>query len=483
MTVTPVFPVLVWFRRDLRLADNPALLAAAASGRPLLPVFVLDDETPGNWAPGAASRWWLHHSLASLRRDLGERGLPLILRRGPADKVVLDLAAETGAAAVHWNRLYEPALIARDTELKTRLGERGVAAGSHAGTVLYEPWTVTTRKGGFYMVFTRFWQACRAVGDPPPPLPPLPPLPASLPTAPAEPASDDLAGWRLLPTAPDWAGGLRQAWVPGETGAAAALDRFLEAPAASYADARDIPAEPATSGLSPHLHFGEIGPRQVWHAVVQRLGWSGSAEAFLKELTWREFARHVLYHVPDLPDRPMDRRFEDFPWRDDPEALRAWQQGRTGYPLVDAGMRELWSTGAMHNRVRMVAASFLAKHLLAPWQAGEAWFWDALVDADLASNSFNWQWVAGCGADAAPYFRIFNPVRQGERFDPEGRFVRRWLPELASLPDNYVHAPWTAPAAVLAAAGVRLGETYPRPIVDHKAARERALAAFQSIKR
>jgi deoxyribodipyrimidine photo-lyase len=472
-------PVIVWFRRDLRLADNPALAAAAASGAPVVPVFVLDDETPGPWRPGGAARWWLHHSLAALAKSLAPHA-PLILRRGRAEAVIPALAREIGAGRVVWNRCYEPYAVARDTALKAALQVAAIAAESFNAALLFEPWTVLTGAGTPYKVFTPFWNACRA---PPPPPAPMP-APPSLRALEKSLRSDALGDLRLLPTTPDWAGGLRAAWRPGEAAAAQALAEFLDRAAAGYDGARDRPDLPATSRLSPHLAFGEIGPRQIWHATRARFGGAGDRgrETFLKELAWREFSYHLLYHWPTLPEAPFRAEFAAFPWRDDAAALAAWQRGQTGYPLVDAGMRQLWRTGWMHNRVRMVAASFLVKHLLVPWQRGAGWFWDTLVDADLASNSASWQWVSGSGADAAPYFRIFNPVAQGERFDPDGAYVRAHVPELARLPKPWIHRPFDAPAPVLDAAGVRLGATYPRPIVDHAAARAQALAAYAALK-
>jgi deoxyribodipyrimidine photo-lyase len=463
-------PLLVWFRQDLRLADNPALRDAIATGAPVLPVYVLDDETPGPWRIGGASHWWLHHSLAALAADLGKLGLRLILRRGRAQECLNELIAETGAAGVVWNRCYEPFAVARDKAIKSTLEARGLAARSFNANLLFEPWTVASKSGTPFRVFTPFWKACLAAE------PPALPLPApSRALAPANwPASDALDDWNLLPTKPDWAGGF-SIWNPGEAGAQARLAEFVARALDGYAGLRDRPDLEATSRLSPHLHFGEISPRQCFHA-------GAVSPKFLAELGWREFAHHLLFHIPDLPETALRAEFRDFPWRDDESRLRAWQQGRTGFPIVDAGMRELWRTGWMHNRVRMVAASFLVKHLLLPWQAGQAWFWDTLVDADLASNSASWQWVAGCGADAAPYFRVFNPMLQGAKFDPDGAYVRRFVPELAALPNEYLHAPWQAPADVLRRAGVALGATYPKPIVDHGEARVRALAAFRSLK-
>ncbi len=477
-------PTILWFRQDLRLADNQAAAAALAGGGPVVPVFILDDDTPGDWRPGGASRWWLHHSLSRLGEALAARGSRLILARGVAGPVLDRLVAATGAVRVVWTRCYEPAAIRRDTAVKAALKARGVAAESHPGALLFEPWTVTTAGGTPYRVYTPFWRACRAAGVAGSPVP----APERLPAPAAWPESEALDAWGLRPTAPDWSGGLAAAWTPGEDGAQARLATFLDRPLGRYADQRDRPDLPGTSGLSPHLHWGEIGPRQIWRAVEHRVdsgrldGKTAQAEKFLKEIVWREFSYNLLYHFPEIADTPLDARFAAFPWRTDDAALAAWQRGRTGYPIVDAGMRQLWAVGWMHNRVRMIVASFLVKHLLLPWQAGEAWFWDTLVDADLASNAASWQWVAGCGADAAPYFRIFNPVLQGCKFDPDGTYVRRWVPELATLDTAWLHAPWEAPAGTLDRAGIRLGRDYPQPIVDHRSARARALAVFEQIK-
>jgi deoxyribodipyrimidine photo-lyase len=464
-------PAIVWFRDDLRLSDNPALSEAAASGAPLVAFYVLDEAAMGDWRPGGASRWWLHHSLSSLAGDLAARGVPFVLRRGAAEIALPALIAETGAAAVYWNRLYEPWAVRRDGEIKARLRAEGVKAESFNASLLFEPATVRNGQGDPFRVFTPFWRACLARPAPAAPLP----VPVRLRAAPA-PASERLEDWRLLPTRPDWAGGLRKAWTPGERHAQARLADFAEKGAAQYGDARNALTEDGVSRLSPHLHFGEISPHQVWRAIATQAGEAGAP--FLRQLGWREFSRHLLFANPELPEKPLDKSFARFPWREDDEGLKAWQKGRTGYPLVDAAMRELWRTGYMHNRARLVAGSFLVKHLLIHWRAGEDWFWDTLVDADLANNAASWQWVAGCGADAAPYFRIFNPVLQGEKFDPQGGYVRRWVPELARLEAKWIHRPWEAPKAALEAAGVRLGDNYPPPIIDHARARARALAAY-----
>jgi deoxyribodipyrimidine photo-lyase len=466
---------LVWFRHDLRLADNPALRAALRRGGPVLPVFIWSPEEEGTWPPGAASRWWLHQSLRELDASLRQHGSRLVIGRGPALESIRRLVGQTGATAVFWNRRYEPAVVERDRNVKAGLRQDGLTVESYNGSLLFEPWDVRTQQDKPYQVFTAFWKACLAREEPARPEP----APARLPAPRRWPDTLAVQELGLEPTI-DWAAGLRESWTPGETGAAEQLERFLESALSDYATARDQPGRSGTSRLSPHLHFGEISPRQIWFALRDRR--DGRAEAgicYLRELGWRDFAHHLLYHFPQTPGEPLRQEFSAFPWQSDRAALRLWQRGRTGYPIVDAGMRELWHTGWMHNRVRMIVASFLVKDLLIPWQDGAAWFWDTLVDADLANNTLGWQWSAGCGADAAPFFRIFNPVTQGEKFDPDGAYVRRWLPELQALPDTWIHQPWNAPAEV----GVRLGETYPRPIIDHAEARVRALEALRKLKK
>jgi deoxyribodipyrimidine photo-lyase len=468
-------PRLVWFRNDLRLADNPALSEAVAAGGEVVPVYVLDDAAAGPWRLGGAARWWLHHSLASLQAGLGGLGLALRIRRGDTAEELDRLIAEHAAGAVYWNRRYEPWAITQDKAIKAALEGRGIRARSFNAALGREPWEVGREGGAAYKVFTPFHRAWDALG----------PLAAPLPVpqavgAEVAPDREALDALELLPTRPDWAGGLRQSWEPGELAAQADLAAFLEERVAGYGAGRNYPAKPAVSRLSPRLRHGEISVRQAWHGAMAK-GGPGTG-SFIRELVWREFSYHLLYHFPQIVDTPLRSEFARFPWADAPDQFRAWTRGRTGYPIVDAGMRELWHTGYMHNRVRMITASFLTKDLFVPWQEGAAWFWDTLCDADLASNSASWQWVAGCGTDAAPYFRIFNPTSQGEKFDPDGAYVRRWVPELARLPDALIHDPANAGADALRAAGVRLGETYPRPIVDHAAARNRALAAFQGLK-
>ncbi|HEY8255441.1 MAG TPA: deoxyribodipyrimidine photo-lyase [Rhizomicrobium sp.] len=453
-------PVIVWFRQDLRLGDNPALRAAAAMGAPILPLFVLDDETSGDWRCGGASRWWLHHSLTSL--DCSLKG-HLVLRRGDAAKIVKALAKETKAQAVVWNRCYEPFALERDRKLAGDLGKAGIVIETYDAALLHAPGEVKNKSGKPFQVFTPFWKTMRGMEVDRPHL-----VPARLRFAKVR--SDRLESWKLLPRRPDWSKTFD--WRPGETSAHRALYAFLD-DVKDYTRARDIPAKNGTSRLSPHLHWGEISPRQVWHAV--RTHGSGSGhETFLKELGWREFCTQLLFHHPELPAKPLDRRFEKFKWRQSSKDFRAWTKGRTGIPIVDAGMRQLWQTGWMHNRVRMIVASFLIKHLGIHWQHGQGWFWDTLVDANLGNNTANWQWVAGCGADAAPFFRIFNPVLQGKKFDPDGAYVRRFVPELKHVPDRHIHSPWEAPQPPA---------DYPAPIVDLAQGRDRALKSFKALKR
>ena len=478
-------PVIVWFRDDLRLVDNRALIAAAATGRPLIAIYVFDEETPGIRPLGGASRWWLHHSLVALTADLTKLGAALHIYRGEAGPMVPKIAKAAKASAVYWSRRYGGVERDIDTRVKTALRDAGIDAESCNDHLLVEPWEVKTKSGEPFKVFTPFWRAARMEGDIPEPLGRPRKLKAGEP--PASPKPIALNSLRLLPTKPDWAVGLREAWTPGEAGARKVLLQFVTHRLRGYTTHRDRPDLTATSRLSPHLRFGEISPRQVWHAV-QRAAHDGAAphadaEKFLSEIGWREFSYHLLFHNRDLATANFDTRFDAFPWQRNKAALHAWQRGRTGIPIVDAGMRELWHTGIMHNRVRMIAASFLIKHLLIDWRKGESWFWDTLVDADPANNAASWQWVAGSGADAAPYFRIFNPVLQGTKFDPEGTYVRRWVPELAKLPAKHIHQPWAAMPEVLDAAGVKLGHTYPKPLVSLEEGRARALAAFEQIKR
>jgi deoxyribodipyrimidine photo-lyase len=475
----PEAPAIVWLRQDLRLADNPALHAAHQSKRPLALLYILDDDTPGRWRMGGASRWWLHKSLEALGADVEKRGGVLVLRQGKAQKVLPQLVEELGASAVYWNRCYEPYAIKRDTTLKEKLTSAGVEVHSFNGTLLFEPWTIKTKTGEPYKVFTPYWRAClqSGVGRA------LLPAPKKI-NGVGEVKSESLANWNLRPSKPNWAKGFEPEWTSGEAGARAALKTLIEDRMQGYPEARDQLGVKGTSRLSPHLHFGEISPAQIAAACESAADEDTTlrrgTDKFMTEIGWREFSTHLLFHWPTLPEQNWRDQFDSFQWRDDDEALEAWRRGRTGYPVVDAAMRELWVTGYMHNRARMITASFLIKHLLIDWRHGEDWFWDTLLDADLANNAASWQWVAGSGADASPYFRIFNPVTQGERYDADGAYVRRWVPELAKLPDDVLHKPWEADAVTLRAAGVELGRTYPAPIVDHASARARALETYKN---
>jgi deoxyribodipyrimidine photo-lyase len=473
-------PAVVWFRRDLRLRDNPALNAACLSGAPLLFLFVLDDETPGVRPLGGAARWWLHHSLAALSADLAARGARLLLRQGRGADVVAGLIAEAGARALYMNDRFEPLLRAEDDRTAESLVAAGAAVHRFNASLLIDPALPRTGAGAPFKVFTPYWRAAAQHLAPPPPLA----APDRVTPGP-DCASDALEDWRLLPRSPDWAGGLRETWRPGEAGAWQRLDAFVGGALARYATGRNHPGAELTSRLSGHLRHGEISPWAVWRAIetTHEAGGAdaGNAAKFKAELGWREFAHHLLAQNPDLAQEHWRPAFDRFPWRSDPAALSAWSKGMTGYPIVDAGMRQLWRTGWMHNRVRMITASFLVKHLMIDWREGEAWFWDTLVDADPAVNAASWQWVAGSGADAAPFFRIFNPVTQAETYDADGAYVRRYVPELAGLAGAAIHQPWEALPLDLAQAGVTLGKTYPSPMVGHAEARGRALKAFQTL--
>jgi deoxyribodipyrimidine photo-lyase len=440
---------IVWFRLDLRLSDNPALTAAAARGGGIVPVFIWAPEEEGAWPPGAASRWWLHQSLKALDSDLCKLGMRLILRRGPSLEALRSLIHECGADAVFWNRRYEPSLRNRDEGVQRRLQPDGIHIEHFNSALLVEPDSIKNQRGNPFLVFTPFWKGCLSA------MPGFLPEPVPVIRKTLSPTSLELADLHLEPEI-NWTEGLRKEWQPGEAGAQKALQRFVKNALEDYSEHRDFPAISGTCRLSPHLHFGEISPRQIWSACYPRR--DAASRAYLRQLGWREFAHYLLHHFPETPDSPLRPNFSKFPWREDPSKLHAWQRGWTGFPLIDAGMRELWETGWMHNRARMVAASFLVKDLLLSWTEGARWFWDTLVDADLANNTLGWQWVAGCGADAAPYFRIFNPSVQQTRFDPSEEYIRRWVPEL-DTPE------------------------YPAPIVDHEIARERALEALADMKK
>ncbi len=475
---------ILWFRQDLRLTDNSALNAAISRGGPILPLFIFDHSEKHEWSLGGASRWWLHHSLEWLSESINERGNELIIRAGDTASVLGEVLKETRATSIFWNRCYEPRSIKRDKKLKQALIKDGIDVCSFNSSLLREPWEVATQKGDPYKVFTPFWRASRALGEPAFPSS----APASIPAFDRAIKSCNLSTLQLLPENVDLTDGFQERWTPGEKGALDRLNEFKKGNAHDYGDLRNIPSLAGTSRLSPHLHFGEIGPRQIWHAITSNAYlktdgiMSKSFETFLSEIGWREFSYHLLYYFPELPTTPIRKEFERFPWADSLSSRTAWECGKTGYPIVDAGMRELRSTGWMHNRVRMIVASFLVKDLLINWRYGARWFWDTLVDADLASNSASWQWVAGCGADAAPYFRIFNPTTQAKRFDPDGTYVRQWIPEISGLPNKLIHTPWLAKPVELSDAGIVLGNSYPYPIVDHSKARNHALDTYKKLK-
>lgn len=472
-------PVIVWFRNDLRLADNPALYFSARLNRPVIALFILDNLTPGLRSAGGASRWWLHHSLKSLQDGLLHYGVPLVLRSGAAEDVLHELIAETGADTVMWNRRYAHGEISADKAIKQSLRAAGIEVESFSANLLNEPHTIRTGAGGPYRVYTPYMRAVVQI-----PVRDCLPAPEAI-KAPADPvASQSLESLKLLPVKPDWAGGMRAHWTIGEKAAQQRLQDFIDDRMPSYSGDRDRPDRDGTSSLSAHLAFGEISPVQIWHQI-ERIDDEERSEGnatFRRELIWREFCYHLLFHYPNIAERNYNSTFDDFSWINDDDALGAWQRGQTGYPIVDAGMRQLWQTGWMHNRVRMIVASFLTKHLMIDWRKGEQWFWDTLVDADPASNPASWQWVAGSGADAAPYFRIFNPIIQGEKFDPDGAYVRQFVPELTHLNARYIHKPWTAPPHLLSQAKIKLGDTYPNPIVDHAKARARALSAYKDLR-
>jgi deoxyribodipyrimidine photo-lyase len=465
-------PSIHWFRQDLRLHDNASLHALAQTGQPIIPLYILEDDPHNPWPLGQAQKWWLHHSLNALNASLDHQ---LIIRQGRPEEILRQIIAETGASTLSWNRRYDPYGIREDTCLKNVFKQKGLEVYSYNSHLLFEPWTIATGEGAPYKVFTPFWKACGhkyAIEAP------FPKVGTSHFYGRIQSLQvDDL---HLLPHHPNWAKGFEGRWHPGEEGAYTQAGAFIKERVEGYKEGRNIPAHPWTSRLSPHLHFGEISVRWLWHQVHDH-GSSGDHAHFLSELGWREFSHHLLYHFPHLPEKAFRPAFDHFPWRSNPEFLKRWQQGLTGYPIIDAGMRELWITGWMHNRVRMIVASFLIKNLMIDWREGQKWFHDTLLDADVANNAAGWQWVAGSGADAAPYFRIFNPLLQGEKFDPQGDYVRTWVPELKDLVSTWIHKPFEAPPLVLRKAGVILGKTYPTPLVDLKESREKALSAYKTM--
>ncbi len=475
---------IFWFRQDLRLEDNPALQAALKTRLPLMPLYIWDPEGEGEWLPGGASRWWLHRSLESLHLELVKRGSALVLQKGNSEKVFLEILSRYSVQGIYWNHRYEPLILNRDKELKNKFESRGIRVEVFHGSVLFPPDSVLKEEGTPYKVFTPFWKRClrqtvheRTSGSP-----------SSFPPVPSKSSSLPLEKLKLNP-AIAWDTGLKKTWQPGSPQALAQLEKFLKERLSRYPESRDRPDQEGTSRLSPYLHFGEISPLRIWNAcrkaelTTSQPGIIRGSETFLRELGWREFGCHLLIHFPHTPQSPLREEFNKFPWRTDIRQLEAWQQGQTGYPIIDAGMRQLWQTGWMHNRVRMIVASFLVKDLLHSWQEGSKWFWETLVDADLANNTFGWQWAGGCGADAAPFFRIFNPILQGEKFDSLGTYVKTFCPELRELPPPYIHHPWLAPDPILKSAGITLGKNYPSPIIDHSLARTRALQSFSMIKK
>lgn len=470
-------PAIVWFRQDLRLSDNPALSYAVENHASIIPIYIYDETKPTSLQMGGAQKWWLHHSLESLNTQLKEKyQSKLFLFKGNPLEILKKLVKETKATGLFWNRCYDPHAIDRDKKIKSFFKE-SLSVESFNGSLLFEPWDVSTKSKKPYQVFTPFYRFCHdnimpraTMGKP-----------KKIKATVSSLKSDTLESWKLLPTKPNWAKGFEPVWTPGEKGAQKRLKNFLTQGIHSYAEFRDFPQKEAVSRLSPHLHFGEISPHQAWYAAQESDASAKNKKKFQSELGWREFSYYILFHFPHIVRKNFNKKFDNFPWENNKSHLTAWQKGLTGYPLVDAGMRQLWQTGWMHNRIRMVVASFLTKHLLIHWHKGADWFWDTLVDADAANNNASWQWVAGSGADAAPYFRIFNPILQSKKFDATGAYIRTWVPELKNLSDKDIHAPWELPAETLEKLGITLGKTYPHPLVKHEEARAKALHAYKDL--
>ena len=466
---------IIWLRQDLRLTDNPALHEAVENNSQVIPLYIFDKKHGGKWSMGGAYKWWLNHSITELQNQCD-----LVLREGDSYDELIKLVKEAKVDAVYWNRRYEPYSIHSDAEIKKQLEQQGVKVYTFNGSLLFEPWEIQNLSKQCYKVFTSFWKMCVKTGVN------RLPLPMAIPKYTIKIKSLSLSSLKLLPSKPNWAKEFGKYCMPGEKNAKKLLNEFLDEKINHYADGRNFPAKRVGSDLSPYLRFGEISPLQIWHEVQSKKLHEKNlnekdVNMFLSEIGWREFSYHILYHFPHLHEKNLRENYDNFPWSFSKNHFNAWTKGLTGYPIVDAGMRQLWLTGAMHNRVRMIVASFLIKHLLIDWRKGEEWFWDTLVDADLAANAGNWQWVAGSGVDAAPYYRIFNPTLQGERFDQDGEYVKTWVPELKNLPKKYIHSPWLAPKEILKTAQINLGENYPLPIVEHVAARDRALAAYKKI--
>ena len=459
---------IILFRNDLRLFDNPAIFHAVNENNRVVFLYILDEDSENKWQIGSAQKWWLHNSLKALDESLKKYGQKLILKKGNTEKILSEL--KDGNTTIYWNRVYEPYFISRDKYLKEKLEIK-----SYNSSLLYEPFEIKNGSGEYYKVFTHFWKACLALNKKffTYKIPPIPPLQENI-------KSDRLEDFNLLPKR-NWADDFGNIWVAGENGAIKKFDKFIELGLNNYDGGRDLPAKNFVSNLSPHLHFGEISLKYMLEKL-QALPPSNHITKYIAEIGWREFSYHLLYHFPTLPERNFRKEFDNFPWVSDANLLKKWQRGETGYPIVDAGMKELWLTGTMHNRVRMITASFLIKDLLIDWREGARWFWDCLLDADLASNSASWQWVAGSGADSAPYFRIFNPVLQGEKNDSDGEYVKKFLPVLANIPKEFIHKPWELSEARLKQHGVVLGQNYPHRIVLHQQAKDRAMAGYKQIR-